>query len=415
MQFVKHGPDIPESLLQAHEDGRVGFFCGAGVSYPAQLPDFHGLVDRIFPAVGEPSSALERLAIEAGRYDTAIGLLEARINDGRQTVRRAVANILTPILDAPDAKTTHDALLTLARRRDGRTRLITTNFDRLFETVIAEQGLSVPRFQAPLLPVPKSRWSGLVYLHGLLPENIEVSSDLERLVLSSGDFGLAYLIERWASRFVSELFRASTVCFVGYSINDPVLRYMTDALAADRLLGESPPEMYAFGGFAEHQAQARSDEWKAKNVTPILYPEGTDHAAFHETIRAWSRTYRDGVNGKEQIVVDYALARPQTSTVEDNFVGRMLWALSDREGLPAKRFAGNPELDPAPSLDWLEAFTDRRFRQTDLSRFGIVPLTKRDPDFAFSLLRRPATASRRFGVISGRKLANSRRRKLLMT
>jgi hypothetical protein len=26
------------------------------------------------------------------------------------------------------------------------------------------------------------------------------------------------------------------VCFVGYSINDPVLRYMMDALAADRML-----------------------------------------------------------------------------------------------------------------------------------------------------------------------------------
>jgi hypothetical protein len=31
MQFVRHGPDIPERLLQAHEDGRVVFFCGAGI------------------------------------------------------------------------------------------------------------------------------------------------------------------------------------------------------------------------------------------------------------------------------------------------------------------------------------------------------------------------------------------------
>ena len=31
------------------------------------------------------------------------------------------------------------------------------------------------------------------------------------------------------------------VCFVGYSINDPVLRYMMDALAADRMLGEVTP------------------------------------------------------------------------------------------------------------------------------------------------------------------------------
>ena len=34
MQFITHGPDIPDALLQAHEEGRVVFFCGAGISYP---------------------------------------------------------------------------------------------------------------------------------------------------------------------------------------------------------------------------------------------------------------------------------------------------------------------------------------------------------------------------------------------
>ena len=28
MQFIPNGPDIPDALLQAHEDGRVVFFCG---------------------------------------------------------------------------------------------------------------------------------------------------------------------------------------------------------------------------------------------------------------------------------------------------------------------------------------------------------------------------------------------------
>lgn len=47
MQFIRQGPDIPERLLQAHEEGRVVFFCGAGISYPARLPDFSGLVQRL--------------------------------------------------------------------------------------------------------------------------------------------------------------------------------------------------------------------------------------------------------------------------------------------------------------------------------------------------------------------------------
>ena len=43
MQFIANGPEIPNALLQAHEEGRVVFFCGAGISYPADLPGFKEL------------------------------------------------------------------------------------------------------------------------------------------------------------------------------------------------------------------------------------------------------------------------------------------------------------------------------------------------------------------------------------
>ncbi len=303
MKFVRQGPDIPERLLLAHEDGRVVLFCGAGISYPARLPDFAGLVAKIYQYLSVTPNPVQQAAIKAGRFDTAIGLLEADVVGGRESVRRALATILTPDLTTPNATVTHEALLTLAKNREGRTRLITTNFDRLFEQVIEVKLLSTPSYQAPLLPVPKNRWDGMVYLHGLLPAT-PTPSDLERLVISSGDFGLAYLAERWAARFVSELFRNYTVCFVGYSINDPVLRYMMDALAADRLLGESPPEMFAFGSFPKGRETERANEWKAKNVTPILYREHQHHTYLHKTLRAWAETYRDGVRGKERIVVE---------------------------------------------------------------------------------------------------------------
>jgi len=329
---------------------------------------------------------VQQAAIKAGQFDTAIGLLEADIVGGRETVRRALAGILTPDLRAPNATATHDALLTLGKCRNGQTRLITTNFDRLFEEVIAAKSLSIERFQAPLLPVPKNRWDGLVYLHGLLSAAPTVS-ELDRLVVSSGDFGLAYLTERWAARFVSELFRNYTVCFVGYSINDPVLRYMMDALAADRLLGESPPEMFAFGSFSKGKEEERANEWRAKNVTPILYREHNRHAYLHKTLRAWAETYRDGVRGKERIVVECAMARPLASTRQDDFVGRLLWALSDPGGLPARRFA---DLDPVPSLDWLEPLSEERYRHADLGRFGVPPRATADDKLTFSLTRRPS-------------------------
>ena len=385
MQFVNHGPEIPERLLQAHEDGHVVFFCGAGISDPIGLPGFSDLVKKLYRTLAVTPNSAQASAIKAKQFDTAISLLEASIVGGRKTVREAIAGILAPDVNTPSATATHDALLRLGKNREGNTRLITTNFDRVFEEVIARKDLTIERFQAPLLPVPKSRWDGLVYLHGLLSD-APTPSQLDQLVVSSGDFGLAYLTERWAARFVSELFRNYTVCFIGYSINDPVLRYMMDALAADRLLGESPPEIFAFGSFSKGKKELRANEWQNKNVTPILYRMYRRHANLHETLRAWADTYRDGVRGKERIVTEYAIARPLASTRQDNFVGRMLWAMSDPGGLPAKRFA---ELNPVPSLDWLEHFNEKRYLHSDLSRFGVPPTTTVDDKLKFSLTHRP--------------------------
>ncbi|MCP9473087.1 MAG: SIR2 family protein, partial [Nitrospira sp.] len=390
MQFVRNGPDVPEQLLQAHEEGRVVFFCGAGISYPAGLPGFSGLVDKLYTRLSVTPNAVQAAAIKAGQYDTAIGLLEGDIVDGREAVRRELASILTPNLGASNATATHEALLILSKTRDGRVRLITTNFDRLFEEVIAAKGWAIERFRAPLLPVPKNRWDGLIYLHGLLTPS-PTASDLDRLVVSSGDFGLAYLTERWAARFVSELFRGYTVCFVGYSIKDPVLRYMMDALAADRLLGESPPEMFAFGSYSKGKEEERANEWRAKNVTPILYREHKHHAYLRKTLWEWATTYRDGLRGKERIVLESAMARPLASTKQDYFIPRMLWALSDPSGLPAKRFA---ELNPVPSLDWLAPLSEKRFGSADLTRFGIsdqpVGDDKLSDKLSFSLMCRPS-------------------------
>lgn len=390
MQFVANGPDIPDSLLQAHEEGRVVFFCGAGISYPAGLPGFRGLVDDIYRFAGTSRLDIEQDAYDRGQFDMTLDLLERRIPGQRLAVRKALAQALRPKWRKPGATDTHDALLELARCRHGSIRLVTTNFDRIFERIGKRPGKAFQSYAAPMLPIPKnSRWDGLVYLHGLLPDKPDDGA-LHRLVLTSGDFGLAYLTERWAARFVSELFRNYLVCFVGYSINDPVMRYMMDALAADRMQGEFTPEAYALGECKPGQDHAQAIEWTAKGVLPILYQvpaDGRDHSALHNTLKAWAGTYRDGINGKESIVVDYALARPSASTRQDDFVSRMLWALSHESGMPAKRFA---EFNPVPALDWLEAFSDTRYLHRDLNRFGVPPLPNVDEKLQFSLIRRPA-------------------------
>lgn len=399
MQFIKNGPDIPDALLHAHEEGKVVFFCGAGISAPAGLPLFRELVDLIYSKLGEELVGIEKTTYDAQQYDTTLNLLEDRHGRRRLSVRRALSEILKPNFRYKYSTETHRSLLHLARTRDNKTRLITTNYDHIFHHVIKKEKLKVTEHAAPMLPNPKkSRWDSLVYLHGLLPiEQSQIA--LEHLVLTSGDFGLAYLTERWAARFVSELFRTYSVCFVGYQIGDPVLRYMMDALAADKKRGESTPPAYAFGSLRNGQvSEEEKSKWISKGVTPILYnvlpqrgkkPE--DHSVLHRTLKAWAATYNDGARGNERIVLDFASSKPLHSTQEDNYVGRMLWALSDDTGLPAKRFA---EFDPAPSLDWLEVFSDDRFGHVEMPRFGVLPKTSQDAKVKFSLLRRPAQIER---------------------
>jgi len=387
MQFITNGPDIPDALLQAHEEGRVVFFCGAGISYPAGLPGFQGLVDKIYSLVGTTSDSIEKKAYEQEQFDTVLNLLERRV--GKSIVRRELVSALQPELKREGATDTHKALLQLARNREGVLRLVTTNFDHIFENSAEQKNQKISTFAAPMLPIPKnSSWDGLVYLHGLLPDN-ENDMNLCRLVLTSGDFGLAYLTERWAARFVSELFRNYVVCFVGYSINDPVLRYMMDALAADRMLGEVTPNAFAFGDCKSGEEDSKAVEWESKGVTPILYevPSDSDHSALHKTLKKWAEIYRDGISGKERIVAENAIGQPSESTQQDNFVGRVLWALSDKSGLPAKRFA---DLDPVPPLDWLDVFFENRYQHSDLVRFGVPPCAEIDEKLRFSLIRRPA-------------------------
>lgn len=390
MQFVANGPEIPNELLQAHEDGRVVFFCGAGISYPAGLPGFKGLVKRIYDIVNADFSEIERRAFDKQQFDAMLDLLERRLPGQRSEVRHALAKSLKPKLNLKNATRTHEALLYLARTRAGAMRLVTTNFDRIFDAAAKRSGQKLHEFSAPMLPIPKtSRWDGLVYLHGVLPKKPDMTM-LNRLVVTSGDFGLAYLTERWAARFVGELFRNYVVCFVGYSINDPVLRYMMDALAADRMLGESTPVAWAFADFQAGEEHEKQIEWEAKGVTPILYNvpvETESHAALHDSLHAWAQTYRDGVTGKERIVVTHALASPSASTKEDDFVGRMLWALTDRSGLPARRFA---ELEPVPPLQWLlSCYAEPRFGHGDLMGFGISADTVADSKLKYSLVSRP--------------------------
>ena len=50
MRFTENGCNIPDELIQAREAGQVVFFCGAGVSKNAGLPELEAIAtaDQLF-------------------------------------------------------------------------------------------------------------------------------------------------------------------------------------------------------------------------------------------------------------------------------------------------------------------------------------------------------------------------------
>ena len=132
--------------------------------------------------------------------DRVFSLLERNFTPA--DIQSAVAKSLAP--ESGVDRSAHEILLRLARTPDLKTQLVTTNFDRLFDT--CDPSLSV--FQPPRLP-HLSRYDdldGVVYLHGRVDDDYS-GADGTEFILSSSDFGHAYLSEGWATEFFREIVR----------------------------------------------------------------------------------------------------------------------------------------------------------------------------------------------------------------
>lgn len=355
MHIVRNGIDVPDELVRAHEEGRVVFFCGSGISCEAGLSNFKDLTYDVFRRVGERMNPAEEAAAGQGRWDAVLGSLENRIAD-RTQMRRKLLEALTPDVAKPNfSVATHEALLDLSfvNDDDPHLQLVTTNFDLLFEPLIGERCGFVHRYSAPLLPTPrKGLWNGIVYLHGKLPDKYDWS-ELQNLVVASGDYGRAYLSEAWAARFVAELLRNYVVCFVGYSIGDQTIRYLMDAVDVYHRIGDKTEKVYVFTDSKNPDVLDQN-----KSLVRIDYSSedcGGGHAALHKTLQAWARRYKAGLDGKFGLVRELAKINP-ADIPDDGYIDQMLWALRDDNPKGQRALQVFVNLDECPSFGWLEVF-----------------------------------------------------------
>jgi hypothetical protein len=284
VRFLEQGADIPDELIRAVTIGSATFLCGAGVSFRVNLPSFKKLTECVYARLGESPNddPAERNAIGGKEYDRALRSLEKRTHrpGTPSRVRDAVAAILAaPDLVFPD----HLALLQLSRDGNGRPRLLTTNFDTLFERAALADGMAgVPSYAGVSMPrAGGDRDHGILHLHGRIADD---TLNLQRtdLILTSADFGDAYLRSGWASRYIEDRMRLGTLVLVGYGAEDAAMRLLLETLDADRDRFRDLHDIYAI----EKGTTESASLWKAKGIKPI---EFTDYDAIYSTLREWAR------------------------------------------------------------------------------------------------------------------------------
>jgi len=364
-ELVPKGPDIPVDLLNQLDDERVVFFCGAGVSMGgnSKLPGFRRLLCQVYESKHISPDEVEAEALKQCEYDKVFELLERPERLGSEQLYSSVVARLSVSPVGP--LQTHRDLLALSRV-DGGHRLVTTNFDNRFgevSGVLSEHGQQLRTHDAPALPVPnRHRWRTLVHLHG----RIQPEGDRSDLILTSADFGRAYLTDRWAARFVTALFREFTVVFVGYSLSDPVMKYLVDAVAAERAKGGNLGKAYAFVGHDPGEPAQVNAEWTARNVEPILYDNRNGHALLYDTFRKWVDV-RSDPQARTRIALNGVGSLLERGDPE---VARVTWALERSD--VAQALAQAPPFTDEQDFPKIERWLDEFAKAGLLDREAVV-------------------------------------------
>ena len=172
--------------------------------------------------------------MDSKEYDRALRSLEKRTHLPKTTSR--VRDAVSERLAAPTGPfPNHRALLQLSRDSDGRPRVLTTNFDTLFEHAAVGCDVNdVPSHACKSLPRPGGAQDfGILHLHGRIADN-PLGLGASDLVLTSADFGDAYLRDGWASQYIEDRMRLGSLVLVGYAAEDAAMRLLLETLDADR-------------------------------------------------------------------------------------------------------------------------------------------------------------------------------------
>ena len=284
------GIDFPPALMTALRDGRLVVFAGAGVSMgePARLPDFRKLATEVARGTGEKPE-------DGETEDRFLG----RLRQNGVKVHDLAARSLKGNGRTPAPTDLHRNLLRLYPD-PGSVRIITTNFDLLFERAAETVFESPPAtYTAPALPFGRE-FDGIIHVHGSLDR-------IRGMVLTDEDFGRAYLVHGWTRRFLVEMFDAFTVLFVGYGHNDTIMNYLARAL----------PGGGGTARFALVPEREDAPRWRHHGIEPVAYPPDDDHTALRDGVGRLADYSRRGALDWQREISELAAMEPRDLGEED--------------------------------------------------------------------------------------------------
>lgn len=347
MRFFKDGPNIPDLLLEKRDEGRVVFLCGAGVSLNAGMPTFYDLtkyvIDFFDPQEGSAIDIEFKPWIEDNQsgdnqpktpLDQIFHILYQEY--GRDEVNSLVAERLSAAKNKTKL-TEHQILSRISSDQEGKPQIVTTNFDLLFENALEIEKLNIyvpPAFPDINLGIPLT---GITYLHGRLQEH---HNDQHSYILSSADFGRAYLSEGWATNFIQSLLKSYTVVLIGYQAEDPPVKYLLQGLNHDGRSDRS--NLYAFDKGDKEDIEVK---WRDRGVTAIACK---DYPSLWQSLEAWAERADDPRQWRSKII---NLASKGPRNLDAHERGQVAHLVRTTPG--AKMFS---TADPSPTPEWLCVF-----------------------------------------------------------
>src|SRR6185503_21244419 len=116
-------------------------------------------------------------------------------------------------------------------------------------------------------------FAGILHIHGALDRETKRTSDF---IVTDQDFGEFYMRRRVVPDFIYDAARLFHLVLVGYSANDPPMRYLLNAVAADGSRFNDLKERFAFVG-TQSPDPVGLEDWKGRGITPISYDSARNH------------------------------------------------------------------------------------------------------------------------------------------